>query len=195
VSTLTFDEATHTYRVDGRIVLSVTQILKVVFPDVYAGIPLEILDRKARLGTAVHKVIELYLRGCLDWNSIHPEVQPYFDSWLEWWLDFASPGRFLVEQKFHCQSGDYCGSIDFETPEDSRDFEPGVTDWKITTTKLPVHALQVTGYAHAKGHKRGGCLYLKPDGSRAEYVPYDVVKLLPDWLATLRVYNLKRSFA
>lgn len=187
---LTFDEATHTYRVDGRIVDSVTQILGKVFSDVYANIPESVLLRKAQLGQAVHKAIELFLHDTLDWQSIHPEVMPYLDSWLEWWhADSSLAHSYASEQQFFHQAGDYCGTIDFEVPGEI------IIDWKITTNKLPTHGLQVTGYAHAKCTPRAACLYLKDDGSPAELVEYDVAKLLPDWLATLRVYHLMRRFA
>lgn len=179
-----FEEGSHTYRVDGRVKLSVTQILKAVYPDVYANIPAEILDRKARLGTATHKVIELYLNQRLDDKSVHAEVRPYFDSWLAWWAK-NSTAPFKSERKFYCVAGDYCGAIDFE-------WAHMPIDWKITGTKLFTHELQITGYAFESRRLAGACLYLKDDGSPAELAIYDVVKLMPDWLATLRVHNIKR---
>lgn len=187
MNVLTFDEATHTYRVDGRVVDSVTQVLGKVFSDVYANIPESVLLRKAQLGVAVHKAIELWLKNQLDPSELHPEVEPYVESWVAWWAE-QDFDRFASEQKFFHQAGDYCGTIDFEVP--------GVTviDWKITTNKMPTHGLQVTGYAHARGTPNAACLYLKDDGSMAEFVEYPVAKLLPDWLATLRVSHLLRTY-
>ena len=183
---LTFDEATHTYRVDGRVVPSVTQILKAVYPDVYAGIPAHVLDRKARLGTAVHKAIELELLGKLDYQSIHPEVQPYFWSWMQWWEDqHISPVACKAERKFYCEAG-YAGTVDFEYPVAC---DVGIVDWKITSAVVATHPLQGAGYAYARGAVRSGSLYLRSSGAKAELVEHDVRRSLPDWLATLRVYN------
>jgi hypothetical protein len=184
---LKFDEATHTYRVDDRIVDSVTQVLGRVYADVYANVPESVLLRKSQLGVAVHKAIEFAIHDMLDWSSLHPEVEPYVCCWYEWWSE-QQLEAVKSEQQFYCESGDYCGTIDLETAD-------SITDWKITGTKLPTHGLQVTGYAHAKGLRKARCLYLKDDGSPAELVEYDVAKLLPDWLATLRVSHLMRRFA
>jgi hypothetical protein len=186
---LTFDEAKHEYRVDGRVVPSVTQILKRVFPDVYSGIPAHILDRKARLGTAVHKTIELELAGRLDYTTIHAEVQPYFESWLQWWESLANKSTLGSERRIHCEAGGYCGAIDWDGEIDGSLW---TIDWKITNHRMPTHRLQIAG-GYAFGYRpenRAGGLYLKADGSIAELVEYDVKKTLPDWLSVLRVHKL-----
>ena len=54
-----FDKENHIYSIYGKEVLSVTQILKEVFPDKYSGIPLEILEKKAQYGKDLHKYIEI----------------------------------------------------------------------------------------------------------------------------------------
>jgi hypothetical protein len=186
---LTFDEATHTYRVDGRIVDSVTQHLSRVFSDVYANIPESVLLRKSQLGVATHKAIELFLLDELDYSTIHPEVLPYFESWFEWWGSRGPRNpEIKSEHQFYCASGDYCGTIDLDV------VGLEVMDWKITTNKMPTHGIQIAGYAHARGYKLGSALYLKDDGSMAELVEYDVQKLLPDWLSVLRVSNMMKRF-
>ena len=59
-----FDKATHTYEVDGRKVISVTQLLRKqgLSPD-YSGIPEETLQRKAERGTLIHKEIEDFIKN------------------------------------------------------------------------------------------------------------------------------------
>lgn len=66
--TLEFDEETHTYLVDGVIVPSVTQILKVRFGHKYDGINKDVLNRAAQRGTAIHKAIEEYCNG--KWDNL-----------------------------------------------------------------------------------------------------------------------------
>lgn len=55
---LEYIDETHTYLVDGVIVPSITQILKIKFGNKYAGIDKDILQRAADKGTEVHEAIE-----------------------------------------------------------------------------------------------------------------------------------------
>ena len=56
---LTFDEEWHTYRVNGKIVPSVTRLLD---DGSYANVDQEILKRACERGTLIHKEIEMYLK-------------------------------------------------------------------------------------------------------------------------------------
>lgn len=71
--TLEFDNDTHTYLVDGIIVPSITQILKVRFGGKYAGVDKDTLQRAAQRGTDIHKAIELYCREQTesDYKELH----------------------------------------------------------------------------------------------------------------------------
>lgn len=71
--TLEYDDDTHTYLVDGIIVPSITQILKVRFGGKYAGVDKDTLQRAAQRGTDIHKAIELYCREQTesDYNELH----------------------------------------------------------------------------------------------------------------------------
>lgn len=185
-----FDEATHTYRVGGRVVSSVTQILKAVYPDVYAGIPEKILERKSLLGTAVHKVIEMYLEKRLDFTSLHTEVQPYFESWLSWWCDHDH-GVYKSEQRFYYPALDYTGTEDFDGELDGDLWD---IDWKITTHELGTHRLQLAGYTLPHGmNRRRGALYLRDDGRPALLREYEGGGDFADWLSTQRVFNIRKT--
>lgn len=59
---LEYIDETHTYLVDGVIVPSITQILKIKFGKKYEGIDKDILKRAADKGTAVHEAIERYCK-------------------------------------------------------------------------------------------------------------------------------------
>lgn len=52
-----FDD-THTYLVDGIIVPSITQILKIKFKNKYSGVDEAVLNRASERGTEVHEAIE-----------------------------------------------------------------------------------------------------------------------------------------
>lgn len=70
-----YNDKTHTYYVDGKVVPSVTQLLHFVFPNKYSGVPSDVLSRKANYGTEIHNIIEninnLNITNPLDAYSIN----------------------------------------------------------------------------------------------------------------------------
>lgn len=68
--TLEYDDDEHIYLVDGVIVPSVTQVLKVQFGGKYANVNRSVLQRAANRGTEIHKAIENYCRGDEDLIAI-----------------------------------------------------------------------------------------------------------------------------
>lgn len=60
--TLEYFDDTHTYLVDGVIVPSITQILKVKFGKKYDGVSRDVLQRASDKGTRVHEAIERYCK-------------------------------------------------------------------------------------------------------------------------------------
>ena len=75
---VTFDEESHTYRVNGVIYPSVSEILA-PFCD-FSRVPRDVLERKRQIGRATHKCIELDEAGELDVDTVDPQVMPYFQS-------------------------------------------------------------------------------------------------------------------
>lgn len=73
--TLEYDDASHTYLVDGIIVRSVTQLLKLKFGGKYDGIDAGVLKAAADRGTAIHKAIEEYCKTGR--NEDVPEVRDF----------------------------------------------------------------------------------------------------------------------
>lgn len=65
-NTLEYDDTTHTYLVNGIIVPSVTQVMRVKFGNKYEGIRSDVLNRAAERGTTIHKAIENYCKGMDD---------------------------------------------------------------------------------------------------------------------------------
>lgn len=64
--TIEYIDECHLYLVDGVILPSITQILKIKFGHKYDDVPKEVLSRAADKGTAVHKAIEDYCKLGLD---------------------------------------------------------------------------------------------------------------------------------
>jgi len=58
--TVTFDKASHTYEVDSKPVISVTQLIKEVLPQTYKNVDPDILKRAALRGTELHDAIEQF---------------------------------------------------------------------------------------------------------------------------------------
>lgn len=71
---LEFEESTHTYKCDGVIVESVTQLLKRLFPNKYSNISEEVLKKASERGTQIHNSIEAYCKGFDDFSN---EVQDF----------------------------------------------------------------------------------------------------------------------
>lgn len=64
-----FIEEGHIYLMDGVIIPSVSEILHFIFPNKYAGIDKEILNKKAEYGSKIHEAIE-----CIEQGKILPEL-------------------------------------------------------------------------------------------------------------------------
>jgi hypothetical protein len=106
---LEFDAAEHRYTLGGRILPSVTQILKPLVD--YAGIPEAILNKAADRGNYVHKCCEMYLLGTLDQDAIDEECAPYFQGFRL----FADETGFepeLIEQRVYHTRLMYAGTVD-----------------------------------------------------------------------------------
>ena len=77
-----FDEAEHTYLVDGVEVPSVTTILKPLTDRGYGKVNPSVLEYAANRGRAVHEALEVYdLGGELE---VMPETEGYIRAYLEW---------------------------------------------------------------------------------------------------------------
>jgi hypothetical protein len=107
---LAFDEASHTYTLDGRKVPSVTGVLKAL-PNDYAMVDPAVLEQAAGLGRAVHKLIELDLADRLDVNSLDDELVDYL---LQWQAFRATSGfqPILSEARVASPRYRYAGTLD-----------------------------------------------------------------------------------
>src|SRR2546427_11639137 len=90
----TFDPERHLYLVQGRPVPSVTQVLHAAgLAADYSRVPPDVLERKRIIGQYVHKATQYLDEGCLDLETVDPELQPYL----------AAYQRFLEESGFRPQ--------------------------------------------------------------------------------------------
>lgn len=158
---LTFDEASHTYRYEGKVVPSVTQILG-RYVDL-SKIPPDVLQRKRDIGVAVHKAIELDVAGDLDDESISPVWAPYFAGWRKF---RAESGLEITasEQKLYSTKYAFAGTLDLagNLPK----IGTAIIDTKTTTGLYPTVGPQVAAYAELAGAPKAKrfALLLTPDG-------------------------------
>ena len=198
---LEFDEAEHVYRLDGVVVPSVTQILRGAgMYDHLDMIPPDRLETARLRGVAVHRAIELYTTGRLDWSTVSDEVAGYVDGYSAWVASRAWRPR-LVEHRFVHPTYRYAGTLDQDgvSSVGIRD-EEAVVDFKTMLAFGPASAtaarLQLAAYCHhaPKPFKRKRIvLQLLGGGMYREHI-YPSTTLARDFqvfLSALTVANYK----
>lgn len=89
-----FDEATHTYLVDGaEVVPSVTTILGVITNTEYKGISPTVLEQAAKRGSLVHEYCQLY-----DYDALPEEDEYGIFGYVKAYADFVRDYRCKWEQ-------------------------------------------------------------------------------------------------
>jgi len=128
-SRLVFDEASHIYRADGKIVPSVTQLL----PKQDYFVSDERLAECAVEGTANHKEIEEFLKSGIS-------TSPYTDSMLNFMEDHRGIiGNLVATETPLFSIKGFAGTADVI-------FENAIVDLKRTCGNKKIHALQAAGY-------------------------------------------------
>ena len=193
---LTFDEPTHTYRWDGKIVPSVTQVLSAW--STIAKLPQEILAPAAERGQIVHTLTQHDDEGDLDEDWA---VEHGYMGYVVAWRLFRSKYLFMPisrEQRIYHHELGYAGTYDAVGEAEMQvgrkirkvralfDIKSGSSD--------PVHTMQTIAYARATIDNSlvRGCVYLRANGDFAfEQHPNDQEDWA-DWLACLRHYHWRQ---
>jgi hypothetical protein len=155
MSELTFDRETHTYRYGGKVVPSVTQVLRRI--DNFEFVPADVLERARIFGMHVHMATDLFDRGELDEDDLDVVLLPYLNAYKL----FLRETGFVVtqsEQQIYNPRQRYAGTLD----------KRGT--WKASTWLLDLKSgavprsvgLQTAGYQQAceTKPKRRLCLQL-----------------------------------
>lgn len=159
---LTFDEPSHTYRLNGVVVPSVSQVIAPLYAGVFEAIKPDVLERKRQLGTAVHKACELDDKGDLDEDSLTPELRPYLDAWRT--FRATHKVEVIENEKQLGHSGlRFAGTIDRILRIDG---EKWLIDLKTTAMLYPPVKVQLAGYSLLYGEPtiRRAAMKLKDDG-------------------------------
>jgi hypothetical protein len=151
-----FCAETHTYYRNAMKVPGYSQIMESLgFNDYLKKIPPTILDRKARLGTAVDQACGLSDIGQLDEESLHEAVVPYFAGYKKFRAEhkveyFESQVPHIVDHQGNLYgiTPDRIGLID-------DDLKYSVLEIKCTAKHHKQHQIQTAA--------QGGCIYPKND--------------------------------
>lgn len=109
------DRGTHTYRVDGVVRPSVTQVLSILQD--WGRVDQSVLDAAASFGSHVHQAIELANKGILDEDALDPALAPYLAQWRSF---LTESGASLIDSELmvYHRGLQYVGTLDV------------VADWK-----------------------------------------------------------------
>ena len=108
--TLTFDEATHAYTLDGRPVPSVTEIVGLLTARKYADTNAAMLQQAQRRGTEVHELCEMLDCGVEPEElDIEPELVGYVNAYLAFLRDYRPEWEWIEKPVWTL---DYAGRID-----------------------------------------------------------------------------------
>lgn len=142
---LTFDEATHTYRMHGTVVPSVTTILKPLSN--FSAIPAGVLAAASAFGTAVHKATELHDLGTLDFSLLDPALEPYLDAWVKFSRDYEVQWTDIESRVYH-PAMRYAGTLDRRGIVQNH---MTTLDIKSSVVLYPSVGPQLAAYKAAKG--------------------------------------------
>jgi hypothetical protein len=184
---LTFNEADHTYFMDGVEVPSVSKIIEPAYD--FRFVKQEHLDRAKDLGKKVGRTIELFETKRLDRSKKHPTLDKYLKQW-QLAKDFLKIDPVGFEVQVCSRKYKFAGTMDLHglllpsMPFD--DLEEIIIDLK-TGLYYPAHKLQTAGYKIAaieRGIVSDKCkrasLYLTEDSYAIEWhtSPYDSIAFI-----------------
>ncbi len=128
-----FDENTHTYFNQGKVLPSVSEIMRGLSETHYANIPPQVLEKAAKRGTKVHKAIELYeLHG----TTPEKEIKPYL---LRYKVAKKLNGFEPVSLELMLSNDRFCGMLDCIAKLDDKQI---IIDFK-NTAKINTDLLEV----------------------------------------------------
>lgn len=180
---LTFDEITHTYKCEGRVVPSVTQVLReYVKIDIGLGIYIstitgqfvfaDVFEAAGAVGTAIHKMILYYIENDLSEEGLSPSLLAVLDRYKEWEQTFK-PEYLYIEEPLYSSRYDYAG-----TPDIVCMIDRCRTIIDIKTGAYGMAGPQLAAYERLDTESNGShfpraraVLYLPKDGSTFKWEP------------------------
>jgi len=203
---ITFDEATHTYTLNGKPAPSVTTILREVLGDHPAAIgTTEFHLQRGRAAHAIYAILgELAMEGhdldmirykaLNEWN-IDPKLSPYIEGWLHWYSTFK--GKIIgCEVRIASTIFGYVGTLDLviEETKTSR----LIVDFKQSASGRDTYQMggYALGYNEAEKEKVNGIMAVQitGDGSfkmHKKSTKGQFLAAVRGWQSVLAVYRMK----
>lgn len=140
-----FDEATHSYTIEGRSVPSVTRVLDHAGLVDFSMVQREILERKSKIGRLVHMATEYFDKGDLDWESLDDYTRGRTEAWMNFRKDTGFTPRLIEERCVANVNGmSYGLTIDREGMMGKHET---IIELKTSAAAEPWWAIQTAGYA------------------------------------------------
>lgn len=184
--TLTFDEAKHEYRFNGRLLLSTTQILQL------AGIidPTKYAPGAAQNGSEGHAACEMYdLMG--EWPS-DGKMRGYVTAWAAFQQHKGlKPGCWIAIEQPQCsEKFGFAGTPDRLGERLIVDIKCGVKERWHRIQSAAYALMQDSPYAYERW-----CVYLRPDGTYAieEHPRTETVRDIQVFMSALTLVNWKQG--
>ena len=109
---LEFDSATHTYRLDGVVVPSVTEVLKVSGLYNHAGVLPDVLEAAGARGHVVHEMLAWYDQDDLDETTLDAKWAAYLNGWKAFRADTKFAPAAIEERCVSATQPHYAGTLD-----------------------------------------------------------------------------------
>lgn len=174
-----FDAATHTYRIAGRVVPSVTQVLGDLLPGWQAS------EWHMQRGTAMHACAAMIAQGV---EFVHDPQLDGRVAALRAFFREVRPVVMSVEQRLYSLTYRYAGTCDMVCEIGGRKI---VLDWKSTTTAAAKY--QVAAYAQIMGVSYGCAVEIRENGTYGMSEVWNLARGKGQWLALLSAYNIRRE--
>lgn len=193
----------HIYRLNGTSIPGCTQILAAIgaTPGFNFLTPTELEFYRSR-GHAVHKAIELHIKGTLDKRTIVDEVNPYLIGWDRFaeeheFMPFVWNGELVIERPIHHDLFTYGVTPDVLGEVDG---VSAVIEVKATSAHAPATGLQLAaqldaavrtyGYP-ASSHRIG--LRLMPEAPYYDMRYYTERSDRSTWMSMVSTYHWLKS--
>ena len=193
---LTFDPEKHEYSVNGKILPSVTEVIRSAGLVDFSKVPPETLRMAQERGTAVHAACHLYDAGTLDYASLDAVIWPY----LEAWDKFVRQADVVIDMAEHAvwSKHGYAGTFDRLATMAGK---PVILD--IKTSEIISQATGVQLSAYLKAAEETGCIGMVAkkyqrfavhlyDNGKYELEPYTSEQDWSVFLACLQIHHFKR---
>lgn len=106
-----FNEELHQYKVNDKIIPSVTEIMRFITDRKYETVSYSILDNAKEKGTEVHFACEVYNKT--GYVGISDEYKGYIEAYMKWIKDYnIDRTKIESEVKTYCKGLNYAGTID-----------------------------------------------------------------------------------